>query len=614
MLSLLSAPVETIDVDLIDESPLNPREHWEGIKELAASLRRGQLEPIILREFDGRPGRFELVDGARRLRAARSGKIAELAARVFDLTDPEVLQIILGKGGEGNVDPLTAWEEGVAYDRALKVEPGLTLEKLSERHGRSKFYLHQRLSLLNLPAESKTALQKRVIAVNHAWLIARMPGEDARKKAEGIVLHGAVDGGVMSFAEARRALEKLVCKDLSDAPFDVTDAALIPAAGPCAKFDSGKKVFCGICPYHADTDRETYGDVKSAHKCMHPSCYDQKVTAMRERVLARTVTGGKIALTEEENAAAFVPEEKGLAVKSDYVAWTASPTRDMLKPEVQKVPAWSELCAGDATPQVYVGIDQGGRAVDLVKLSEALVAVPKQELAIFSDAVLRRHVLEKPRAGEAPAAAKVKPAAKAKTADQDDDDPDGGDVKDDLPETPDEAPAVGEVAGWVQRSCNWIAAALEAAPTLPPGVRSAGFQLLREMGAATVPQVEASPAVEPEVTADRERLLEWHKAHKLGMSPQEIAKSYSVTLEDVCGALEIDVKAVRFEFEQLREDAEKAFEECGLTTKAVRNRVTKVATGVATFEGITTPTQLRSLLRMLSQKRNAPSSAPPAAA
>lgn len=405
MVSIVSIPVQAISVAQVHESPLNPRRHFDKKKlgELAANMRDvGQLEAITVRPRAGHAGEFELVNGARRWHAAPLAGLETLAARVCEMTDAEALAVMLTTGSEGNVEQLTPLEEGEGYQKLREIE-SLSLEQVAARVGRSPFYIRSRVDLLGLPEAARVALDKGELPKRTAWEIARIPSEDKRAEAAAAVLRGGVGGGVMPALTAKLYIEQHICRTLRGAPFNVEDPALLPEAGPCALYDAeqggkGEAKLVGGCPFLAGNNPELYGDVKNRDTCMHPSCFERKVAAVRARVLAREAKEGKEPLPAEVNATVFPPTEAGLSWNSEYVAWTQPITRDLLKDEVTRVPTWAALCEGQGVT-VYVGIDQAGRAVDVAKCDEALAAVPEDELAIFADQIIRKHGLRSARRG-----------------------------------------------------------------------------------------------------------------------------------------------------------------------------------------------------------------------
>lgn len=398
MVSIVSTPTRELRVADIHPSPLNPRKKFpeESLKQLAASLKDvGQLEACTVRPDPAQPGRFELVNGERRFRAAQLAGLDVLVCKVCEMSDADALVMMLTTGGSGTVEQLDPFDEAGGFHRLMEIEKA-TFEQVAKRVSKSLFYVQLRLGLLNLPTALKEAVEKDKIAMTTVWEVARIPGEAKRAEVAQLVLTGGMGGMPMTTVEARTHITKKICRSLRSAPFEIDDAALLPSAGACAR-KSGNHIF-GICPYRTGSEtRDTYGDV-TPHTCMNPTCYEAKVAAARARVLAKAATPEKPALPAEVVAEVFPAGEKGISPRADYVAFTQPIPRDMLKPEVTKAPTWASLC-GEAGVKVYVGIDQDGRAVDVARIGEAIAGVPLAEAAIFTDEVVRRHGLARPARG-----------------------------------------------------------------------------------------------------------------------------------------------------------------------------------------------------------------------
>jgi hypothetical protein len=177
-----------------------------------------------------------------------------------------------------------------------------------------------------------------------------------------------------------------ICRPLRSTPFEQRDAELVAAAGACT-----------TCPFRAGNNPEEYGEMFDPKKgggvdrCMHPQCYEEKVAAHHERVLAKLAVDGRVALSREENARVFPREERGVHFASEFVAYNERPTPDLLKKEVApaSVPTWRELTAG-AEITVYVGVHQDGHGVELVKRDEAVALADLAERRIFNDSQVKR--------------------------------------------------------------------------------------------------------------------------------------------------------------------------------------------------------------------------------
>src|SRR5688572_24440507 len=134
----------------IQPSPLNPRKAFDKAKleELAATMRNGVgvIEPLVVRP---RPERncYELVAGERRWRAAGLAELAQVPVMVRELTDAQVLEIMVIENNQR--EDITALEEARGFRQLLKLGK-LDVDTLAERLGRSKKYVYDRVKLLDL--------------------------------------------------------------------------------------------------------------------------------------------------------------------------------------------------------------------------------------------------------------------------------------------------------------------------------------------------------------------------------------------------------------------------------------------------------------------------------
>lgn len=416
MNDLATLAVQIIPVDLIEASPLNPRKAFppEKLQALGESMQaRGQLEALTVRPHPSQPGRYELANGERRWRAARQVGMAKLAARVREMDDATMVEVALASGAGDNVESLNAYEEAIGYAKLMKLR-GWDQRAMAQHVGRSATHVMQRLALLELKGKAKAALESGRLAARTAYYIASIPGEKAREEAAEAILHSEIHGGPMPEGAALNYIRDHVCRPLRSAPFEQKDAELLPRAGACVN-----------CRFRAGNNAEEYGDVFDPKKgggvdrCMHPACFDEKVSAHRERLLSKHAVGGKVALAPEENVRVFPREEHGIHFASEFVEYNAKPTPDILKKEVSPsaAPTWRELTEG-APVTVYVGVDQGGRVVDLVKRDEAIASADLAERKIFNESQVKRGTAAKPAksAADAPSASRAEEEKSEKQA------------------------------------------------------------------------------------------------------------------------------------------------------------------------------------------------------
>ena len=176
----------------------------EAIDRLARSVReQGIVQPVLVRPLRG--GRYELVAGERRWRAAQRAGLATVPAVVREADDRESLLLALVE----NVarEDLSSIDEARAY-AALQDEFGLSLGALAEYVGCSKSAVSNRMRLLELPDDVLALVETGSLSEGHARAVLAVPGnEERRRLAERIVRTGmtvrAAEGAARS-AGARR--------------------------------------------------------------------------------------------------------------------------------------------------------------------------------------------------------------------------------------------------------------------------------------------------------------------------------------------------------------------------------------------------------------------------
>jgi ParB family chromosome partitioning protein len=189
--------VMMVPIDLIDPNPNQPRMDFyeETLDELAASIReKGILQPLLLRPRDG--GRFEIVAGERRWRAAGLAGLHEVPAVVRTLDDQQVFEAALIENIQReDLDPLA---EADAY-RRLSEEYGHTQEAIARITGKSRSHVANYMRILDLPRNTHALIRMGKLSVGMAKLALMVPDPDAFSKM-------VVEKG-MSVREAERAMK-----------------------------------------------------------------------------------------------------------------------------------------------------------------------------------------------------------------------------------------------------------------------------------------------------------------------------------------------------------------------------------------------------------------------
>lgn len=188
-----------VPVELIDPNPFQPRSQMGDLEELIASVKeRGILEPLIIRASTG--GRFQLISGERRLRAAQAAGIARVPCVEMDADDGEALEVALVENIQRR--DLNCFEEADGL-LALKERFGLTHEQLARKLGRSRPVITETLTLAQIPEPVRELAAKKNVMARAALLQVARAG--SREKMEAAVLRMASEGAkAADVARARK--------------------------------------------------------------------------------------------------------------------------------------------------------------------------------------------------------------------------------------------------------------------------------------------------------------------------------------------------------------------------------------------------------------------------
>src|SRR4051794_29092054 len=169
-----------VPVELISPNPRQPRQAFDeaGLVALSESLReRGLLQPVLVRPLPG--GRYELIAGERRWRAAQLAAFASVPALVRPHDDAESLELALIENMAR--EDLSPVEEARAC--ALLVdELGLTREDVGRRVGRSRVAVSNLLRLLDLPDDVLDLLAAGHLTEGHGRALLLASDHDARRR------------------------------------------------------------------------------------------------------------------------------------------------------------------------------------------------------------------------------------------------------------------------------------------------------------------------------------------------------------------------------------------------------------------------------------------------
>jgi ParB family chromosome partitioning protein len=175
-----------IDINLISPNPKQPRTVFDesALNELMVSIKEiGILQPPVVREVSG--GRYELIMGERRYRAAKAVGLKTIPVIIRQTPDNELLrESLIENIHRSQLNPL---EEGAAYAQLLS-DFNCTHEELATKLGRSRPHLSNTMRLLSLPPTVQNRVALGIISAGHARaLLGLTDASEIEKLANRIV-------------------------------------------------------------------------------------------------------------------------------------------------------------------------------------------------------------------------------------------------------------------------------------------------------------------------------------------------------------------------------------------------------------------------------------------
>jgi ParB family chromosome partitioning protein len=204
-----------VSIDSISPNPKQPRTVFneEAMAELVASIKEiGILQPPVVRQTSA--GRYELVMGERRFRAAKLAGLRSIPVIIRQTPDNELLrEALIENIHRSQLNPL---EEAAAYTQLLQ-DFNCTHDELAQKLGRSRPLISNTMRLLNLPASVQSRVASGVISAGHARALLGLENE----------------------AEIDRLAKRIVAEGLSVRAVEEIIAATSPKAASKTKKKSG---------------------------------------------------------------------------------------------------------------------------------------------------------------------------------------------------------------------------------------------------------------------------------------------------------------------------------------------------------------------------------------
>lgn len=196
-----SVPLD-LPIDTIDPSPFQIRRTFGNLDELAAAMRvHGFTSRLMVRAHPSDSGRYQLVFGERRLRAARLAGLTTIPCDVTQFTDRELLEIGLTENLQReDLDPL---EEARGL-RQFMDQFGYSIRDMAERLGKSRGYIDNRLALLRVPEDVQQMVVARPDTLASVPIVAQVPTPEARQP-----LIAGLISGELTAADVRKMVRDL---------------------------------------------------------------------------------------------------------------------------------------------------------------------------------------------------------------------------------------------------------------------------------------------------------------------------------------------------------------------------------------------------------------------
>ena len=158
--------VNRISIDEIEANPKQPRRDFDeqALQELAASVKRHDIiQPITVSKLPS--GKYRLISGERRLRAAKIAGLKDIPAYVRQANDQQLLELALLENLQR--EDLNAIEISLSYKRMMD-ELDLTQEQVAENMGKDRSTVTNYIRLLKLPPDIQVAVRSGELTMGHA--------------------------------------------------------------------------------------------------------------------------------------------------------------------------------------------------------------------------------------------------------------------------------------------------------------------------------------------------------------------------------------------------------------------------------------------------------------
>lgn len=241
-----------------------------SLKELASDLlTHGMISPVTVREIG--KGRFELVVGQRRLKAAIIAKLVTVPALIRNFTDEEITEIQLSEN-YNRVDPHPLDD---AFGIQELQNAGMTTDDIALRLGKSKSFIYNRLKLAQLSEQLQEVFYANKFSITEALELSYLSPDSQSQFFEEYCQDWKDDD--FEIGNIRDILDRYKC-DLKRAPFDINDNSLLADCGACLN-----------CPFNSATLQSLFPELSEEAICTNQACFVRKCSANAEKVVKSAI-------------------------------------------------------------------------------------------------------------------------------------------------------------------------------------------------------------------------------------------------------------------------------------------------------------------------------------
>lgn len=168
--------MQRVPVDEVEANPKQPRRDFDeqALNELAASIKLHDLvQPVTVSKLPN--GKFRLISGERRWRAAKIAGLLDIPAYVRQANDQQLLELALLENLQR--EDLNAMEIALSYKRMME-ELNHTQEQVAERMGKERSTVANYIRLLRLPPDIQVAVRKAELSMGHARALVNVDTVD----------------------------------------------------------------------------------------------------------------------------------------------------------------------------------------------------------------------------------------------------------------------------------------------------------------------------------------------------------------------------------------------------------------------------------------------------